>query len=85
MDPDPVTTVPKYNDLLLFPPIGRLLHTLYEHIGVVRCLSLRNDMLVSGGDRKKIVVWDTKVRPVITLESIVCASYSVLFPVPLQN
>ncbi|KXJ26868.1 F-box/WD repeat-containing protein 7 [Exaiptasia diaphana] len=39
---------------------GELLHTLCEHIGIVRCLHLTNNRLVSGGDRKKIVVWDIK-------------------------
>ena len=40
---------------------GTLLHTLEEHIGVVRCLCLLGNRLVSGGDQKRIAVWDVKV------------------------
>ncbi|XP_071506236.1 uncharacterized protein [Diadema antillarum] len=39
---------------------GVCLSVMKEHIGVVRCLSLTNGRLVTGGDRKKIVVWDAK-------------------------
>ncbi|CAH3046341.1 unnamed protein product [Porites lobata] len=39
---------------------GTLLHTLEEHIGVVRCLCLLGNRLVSGGDQKRIAVWDVK-------------------------
>ncbi|XP_078726788.1 uncharacterized protein LOC144943292 isoform X2 [Lampetra fluviatilis] len=39
---------------------GRCLFTLREHVGVVLCLHLLRDRLVSGGNRKKIVVWDVK-------------------------
>ncbi|XP_043929670.1 F-box/WD repeat-containing protein 7-like [Protopterus annectens] len=39
---------------------GKCLFTFYEHIGVVRCLHLHGNRLVSGGDRKKIVVWDVQ-------------------------
>ena len=35
---------------------------LEEHIGVVRCLSLGQFRLISGGDNKKLVVWDYKVH-----------------------
>lgn len=37
-------------------------YVLEGHIGVVRCLHLKEDRLVSGGDRKRIVVWNVKVR-----------------------
>ncbi|MBN3285336.1 FBXW7 protein, partial [Polyodon spathula] len=37
---------------------GSCLHTLSGHIGVVRCLHLLKGRLLSGGDRKKILVWD---------------------------
>ena len=40
---------------------GELLHSLREHLGVVRCLHINNERLVSGGDQKKIVVWDYRV------------------------
>ena len=40
---------------------GQCERVLEGHIGVVRCLSLAGDRLVSGGDRKRIVVWDLKV------------------------
>ncbi|PFX27958.1 F-box/WD repeat-containing protein 7 [Stylophora pistillata] len=39
---------------------GILLHTLEEHIGVVRCLCLSGNRLISGGDRKRIALWDVK-------------------------
>lgn len=29
-----------------------------EHLGVVRCMHLDGDKLVTGGDAKKIIVWD---------------------------
>ena len=44
---------------------GQCRRVLEGHIGVVRCLCLRGDRLVSGGDRKRIVVWDVEVIPVI--------------------
>ena len=40
---------------------GECVHVLLEHLGVVRCLHLHDDRLVSGGDRKKIVIWRWKV------------------------
>ena len=46
----------------LFWFAGTLLYTLEEHIGVVRCLYLSGNRLVSGGDQKRIAVWDIKVR-----------------------
>ncbi|XP_068687964.1 F-box/WD repeat-containing protein 7-like isoform X1 [Montipora foliosa] len=39
---------------------GIMLHTLEEHIGVVRCLCLLGNRLISGGDRKRIAIWDVK-------------------------
>ena len=41
---------------------GEQLHVLKGHMGVVRCLHLSEDRLVSGGDRKMVIVWSTKVR-----------------------
>ena len=41
---------------------GFCLHVLEEHIGIVRCLQLFESRLVTGGDQKKLVVWDTQVR-----------------------
>jgi len=38
--------------------LGVCLHVLREHIGVVRCMKLRRDMLITSGDQKKIIVWD---------------------------
>ena len=43
---------------------GRCQSVLEGHIGVVRCLCLRGERLVSGGDRKRVVIWDVKVCPV---------------------
>ena len=38
------------------------LHVLEGHIGIVRCLELKRWRLVSGGDRKRIIVWNVKVN-----------------------
>lgn len=40
---------------------GLSLHILEGHIGIVRCLVLRGTRIISGGDRKRIIVWDAKV------------------------
>lgn len=55
------------DNLLILIPIytyihtGSLLHTLTGHLGVVRCLHINEFRLVSGGDQKKINVWDYRV------------------------
>ena len=41
---------------------GVCLHVLEGHIGIVRCLQLKRWRLVSGGDRKRIIVWNVKVN-----------------------
>ena len=41
---------------------GVCLHVLEGHIGIVRCLELKRWRLVSGGDRKRIIVWNVKVN-----------------------
>ena len=41
--------------------IGHCVHTLQGHIGVVRCVHLVGDRLISAGDCKKVMVWNTKV------------------------
>jgi len=41
--------------------LGFCLHVLDGHIGIVRCLYLQGNLLISGGDRKRIITWDTKV------------------------
>ena len=47
--------------------IGMCSYVLRGHIGVVRCLSFKGDILISGGDRKRIIAWNTKVnRKLIT-------------------
>ena len=46
-------------DVLL--PLGKHLRVLQEHMGVVRCLHINEDRLVSGGDQSMVVVWDYKV------------------------
>ncbi len=40
---------------------GKLLHQLVGHLGVVRYMFIDNFKLVTGGDAKKIMVWDYKV------------------------
>lgn len=39
---------------------GVLLYILEEHVGVVRCLCLIGNRLISGGDLKRISIWDVK-------------------------
>ncbi len=56
---------------MYFTP-GERLNMMQEHIGVVRCLTLHGNKLITGGDRKKIVVWDAKV-------SLIFHSYFFLF------
>ena len=41
---------------------GKCLHNLEGHSGVVRCLHLNENTLVSGGDLRKLIVWDLKVH-----------------------
>nr|KAG5699726.1 hypothetical protein BaRGS_022124 [Batillaria attramentaria] len=46
---------------------GELLHCLQgEHLGVVRCLHINNERLVSGGDQKKICIWDYRLGKFFT-------------------
>ena len=44
--------------------VGCCLHVLQGHIGVVRCICLMGDRLVSAGDCKKVMVWNVKVSTV---------------------
>lgn len=37
---------------------GGIMHVMREHIGVVRCLSLSDNRLITAGDQKKVIVWD---------------------------
>ena len=41
---------------------GDLLHRLNGHLGIVRSLYIDDYKLVSGGDAKKIMIWDYKVN-----------------------
>ena len=41
--------------------VGSCLHVLQGHIGVVRCIHLMEDRLVSAGDCKRVMVWNAKV------------------------
>ena len=40
---------------------GKALHVLQGHLGVVRCLHINDERLVSGGDQQKVIVWDYRV------------------------
>ena len=42
--------------------IGTCSYVLRGHIGVVRCLNFKGNILISGGDRKRIIAWNTEVR-----------------------
>jgi len=39
---------------------GDLRHVLDGHIGIVRCIRLQGTRLVSGGDCKRVIVWDSE-------------------------
>ena len=54
-----------YSVVRVWSQSGLLLHTLRGHMGVVRCLHLDGNRLVSGGDRKAIIVWDLAVRALL--------------------
>lgn len=41
--------------------IGDCRYIFEGHLGVVRCLYIDDVKLISGGDQKKIIVWDYKV------------------------
>ena len=41
--------------------VGKSLHVLQGHLGVVRCLHINEERLVSGGDQQKVIVWDYRV------------------------
>lgn len=57
-----------------FPP-GVCLHVLEGHIGIVRCLYLQGSRLISGGDRKRVVVWNVKVREILFLQPYIQQSF----------
>lgn len=57
-----------------FPP-GVCLHVLEGHIGIVRCLYLQGSRLISGGDRKRVVVWNVKVREILLLQPYIQQSF----------
>jgi F-box/WD-40 domain protein 7 len=40
---------------------GKLIHEMNGHLGVVRYILMDDYKVVSGGDAKKIIVWDLKV------------------------
>ena len=40
---------------------GRLLHKLSGHLGIVRFIHMDEHKLVTGGDSKKIIVWNYRV------------------------
>ncbi|XP_046338928.2 F-box/WD repeat-containing protein 7-like [Haliotis rufescens] len=44
---------------------GELLHKQRQHLGIVRCIHLNDDRLVTGGDQKKLVVWDYRSGQVL--------------------
>ena len=44
-----------------FVIVGSCLHVMEEHIGIVRCLCLKGNILISAGDRKRINIWKVKV------------------------
>jgi hypothetical protein len=51
-----------------------MLAVLHEHIGVVRCLYIDDYKLVSGGDCKKIVIWDWRVSFVFHIKLMVTSN-----------
>ena len=47
---------------------GQTVHVLGQHLGVVRCLVIDGYKLVSGGDQKKIAVWNYRVSSGCSVE-----------------
>ncbi|XP_062501703.1 F-box/WD repeat-containing protein 7-like [Corticium candelabrum] len=45
---------------VLTASLGLCLHELKEHLGIVRCLHLTRTRLVTGGDVRKLIIWDTE-------------------------
>ncbi|KAJ8045001.1 F-box/WD repeat-containing protein 7 [Holothuria leucospilota] len=66
-DDDVIASGSADSSVRLWNHSGECLREMLEHIGVVRCLSLSNGRLVSGGDRKKIVVWDGKTGDLLNV------------------
>ncbi|PIK45609.1 putative F-box/WD repeat-containing protein 7-like [Apostichopus japonicus] len=60
-DEDVIASGSADSTVILWNHSGECLRVMDGHIGVVRCLRLMNGRLVTGGDRKKIMVWDGKV------------------------
>ena len=52
--------------------LGDLMFTMFGHVGIVRLLHLDRDKVVSGGDRRKIIVWNWMVFEVVKLLSVAC-------------
>ena len=68
--------------------LGQCQSVLEGHIGVVRCLCLHGDRLISGGDRKRVVIWDVKVHYIVLICTVVSYYHSLCIPPlygPLQS
>ena len=57
---------------------------LQGHIGVVRCIHLMEDRLVSAGDCKRVMVWNAKVSKVL-ISLLLYGVLSLLFAVEWQT
>ena len=61
-----------YHWVTSFRGLGDLMFTMFGHVGIVRLLHLDRDKVVSGGDRRKIIVWNWMVFEVVKLLSVAC-------------
>ena len=57
---------------------------LQGHIGVVRCIHLMEDRLVSAGDCKRVMVWNAKVSKLL-ISLLLYGVFCLLFAVEWQT
>ena len=64
---------------------GETVKTLFEHLGVVRCLYLDKFKLISGGDQKKIVAWNYRVMKIFQFTCVhvpTCTGSTIMSSMP---
>ena len=58
---------------------GKLIHLLSGHLGVVRYVFMDDNKLVTGGDAKKIIIWDYKVFFFCSIASTYIQRFSIYY------
>ena len=49
---------------------------LRGHIGIVRCLSFKDNILISGGDRKRIIAWNSEVSRTARIKKYIGTTFA---------